>query len=103
MSWYMPISACRIVATLPVDGTFTHGVTRSFYVGGSTGFEAQGGRAGGCGIPVGATAVAVSMQAYGGNQVDHLKSWAVPDPEPQSSVLSRRCSRTSPACRPVTV
>lgn len=88
MSSYVPISACRIVQTLPVNLTFTDGVTRSFYVGGNTGFEAQGGRPGGCGLPVGATAVAVSMQAYGGNQFGYLKSWAVPDPEPQSSVLT---------------
>lgn len=29
-SSYVPISACRIVQTLPVNLTFTDGVTRSF-------------------------------------------------------------------------
>lgn len=87
-SVYVPISACRIVNTGPAGLPFADGTTRLFTVSGTTSLAAQGGSPTGCGIPAGVTAVAVSMQAYGGNAFGYLKSWAAPGAEPQSSVLT---------------
>jgi hypothetical protein len=67
---------------------FADGTTRQFTVSGTGSLAAQGGSPTGCGIPAGVTAVAVSMQAYGGNAFGYLKSWAAPGAEPQSSVLT---------------
>ena len=87
-SIYVPISACRIVNTGPAGLPFADGTTRTFTVSGTASLAAQGGNPAGCGIPAGVTAVAVSMQAYGGNAFGYLKSWAAPGAEPQSSVLT---------------
>ena len=54
-STFVPIAPCRIVDTLLAGGALGNGVTRTFYVGGTTNFTAQGGKPGGCGIPINAT------------------------------------------------
>lgn len=58
---YVPIATCRIAATnASTAGIFIGNTTRNFYVRGTSGFPAQGGKSGGCGIPETATAVVVS-------------------------------------------
>jgi hypothetical protein len=73
-SSFIPISACRIADTrkttpLPANGT------RTFYVGGTTGFVPQGGTSGGCGIPVGATAIALSATAADGSRSGNMLAY----------------------------
>ena len=64
---FTPVAPCRIVNTTVAGGVISANTTRSFFVNGSTAgtFEAQGGTAGGCGIPDDATAVAMNFVAVG--------------------------------------
>lgn len=60
---FVPIAPCRVFdthTTGPIGGA-----GRSFFVSGTSGFEAQGGTAGGCGVPESAGAVAVSFTTSG--------------------------------------
>ncbi|HEX6739657.1 MAG TPA: hypothetical protein VF310_15360, partial [Vicinamibacteria bacterium] len=59
---YTPVAPCRIVDTRIGGGIIAGGTQRSFRATGS-GFTGQGGSAGSCGIPVGATAVFINMVA----------------------------------------
>ena len=56
-SIFVPITPCRIADTRLGGGIVTGSSTRSFYVAGTVGFAPQGGKSGGCGVPLGATAV----------------------------------------------
>jgi len=61
---YTPVPPCRIVDTRIGGGALVPGTPRSFVVVGTTAaFPAQGGKAGGCGIPVGAGAVEMNFVA----------------------------------------
>jgi hypothetical protein len=60
-STFVPISPCRAVDTTNHGRPIKKGKSRSFFLRGATGFESQGGRAGGCGIPVTATAVTATV------------------------------------------
>ncbi len=65
---YTSITPCRIVDTRAsgAGGAFTAGQQRTFQVSGTgSGFAAQGGTSGGCGIPTGAVAVEASITAVG--------------------------------------
>lgn len=70
---YSPVAPCRIVDTR-FTTPMASGVTRSFYVAGTFGFAPQGGRAGGCGVPLGATAVSVSITAIGPDKKGYLQA-----------------------------
>lgn len=54
---FVPVAPCRIIDTRIGGGIITAGSTRSFRVTG-TGFTAQGGVAGSCGVPVGGASAA---------------------------------------------
>lgn len=58
---YVAVTPCRVVNTTKAGGRMAKGATRTVYVSGSTGFPAQGGKPGGCGVPTGATAVTASV------------------------------------------
>ena len=66
-SRYVAVTPCRIIDTRNGAGVnntpFSALQTRTFSVGGTTGFTAQGGKSGGCGIPVGAVGVAATLTA----------------------------------------
>jgi hypothetical protein len=89
---YTPVTPCRALDTrLSAEGAVAPGAPRTFLVAGTERFEAQGGKAGGCGVPLGpATAIAVNLTVVqpGGN--GHLRGWAAgsPPPPPPTSVLN---------------
>jgi hypothetical protein len=56
---YVPVSPCRIADSRHGGGGLNG--ARGFYVTGTTGFAPQGGTSGGCGVPVGAAAVTLSI------------------------------------------
>ena len=59
---YVPIVPCRIFSSVAAGpGKFTSGQTRSINKGGD--LTSQGGKAGGCGLPDGATALEVNITA----------------------------------------
>jgi hypothetical protein len=61
MAVYVPLKNCRAVATATAGGKIPNGATRDFQITGTTGFPAQGGTSGGCGIPSYATAVSARI------------------------------------------
>ena len=61
---YTPLTPCRVFDTRIPGGALDPDVPRSFVVAGTERFEAQGGQAGGCAVPLGrATAVVVNLVA----------------------------------------
>jgi hypothetical protein len=60
---FVPLPSCRLVDTVGHRGPIAAGAARTFYVAGATGFGAQGGKNGGCGIPANATAVSAQFTA----------------------------------------
>ena len=87
-STFRPITPCRIVNTTLAGGILANGATRTYYVGGTIGFIAQGGKGGGCGIPVGATAIAATVTAATPLQHGFLRMWPAGQTEPNATILS---------------
>lgn len=91
---FVPVEPCRVLDTRFMGaGAIAANTQRHFEVAGTTGFEAQGGKAGGCGIPLGATSpiaaavvfnfIAVSPQGAG-----NLRAWEFGQPEPLASIIN---------------
>jgi hypothetical protein len=77
---YVPIAPCRILDTRA--GTTTTGSTpfaplakRVVYVGSTGHFEEQGGKPGGCGIPVGAVAISASFLVVSPTGAGRIHAW----------------------------
>jgi len=85
---FVPIAACRIVSTATAGGKLANGVARSYDVGGTVGFPAQGGRSGGCGIPVGADAITATLTAAQSGAPGFIRAWAHNGTEPAGNMLS---------------
>ncbi len=62
--------------------------TRTYYVGGTFGFAPQGGKPGGCGIPVGAVSVAATMTAVNPDNGGFMRAWPNGQSEPQATLLN---------------
>lgn len=84
---YSPIAPCRIVDTRNTT-PLASGATRSFYVAGTFGFAPQGGKAGGCGIPLGATSVSVSVTAIDPSNTGFLQAWPSDNANAKVTVLN---------------
>lgn len=88
-SIFVPITPCRIMDTRVAGGKFADGQTRTYVVGGTTGFPAQGGNSGGCGIPLAATAIAANIQANSPSGNGYVRAWpASVATEPNATVMS---------------
>ena len=79
---YTPLTPCRIIDTRLAGGFMNGGTSRSFVVKGTTGFPAQGGTAGGCGVPTSATAVLINFVAVDPQGTGNLKGAPYPNPIP---------------------
>ena len=73
---FVAVAPCRVADTRKGGGALTSGTARSFYVSGSFGFAPQGGTSGGCGIPLGAPAVAVNVTTTGSSAAGYLTGYA---------------------------
>lgn len=86
---FTKVNPCRIIDTRIAGGPLPSGGGRDFYVAGTVGFTGQGGASGGCGVPVGATAVAVNLvvlpAGYG-----WLRAWPYGGAPPNASVINYR-------------
>jgi hypothetical protein len=86
---YVAITPCRIVDTRYGTGTngtpFSTLQTRTYYVGGTVGFAPQGGTSGGCGIPVGATALAATFLVVGPSGGGRVHAWPNGQAEPNAT------------------
>jgi hypothetical protein len=90
---FVPLPPCRIIDTRVAGGKMVPAQQRDFRVAGTTGFEAQGGNAGGCGVPVGATdpaaaAVVINFIAVEPAGEGHLTAWQFGQPEPFASIIN---------------
>jgi hypothetical protein len=90
---FTPLAPCRVVDTrISTAGILVAGTPREFVVAGGGGvFASQGGQAGGCGVPVGATAAMLNLVATGSTGMGHLraKAWAAGTPVmPNASIIN---------------
>ena len=90
---FVPVEPCRIIDTRLGGGALGGGETRDFEVAGVDGFTAQGGNAGGCGIPQGAAtplapSVVVNFIAVGPDGPGNLRAWEFGQPVPNASVIN---------------
>ena len=93
---FTPLTPCRIIDTRVVGGPIVPGLPRDFVVGGTQGFEAQGGHAGGCGIPDAATAAMLNFIAVDARGPGDLRAWPFGQPVPL-----RAAGRASTTIRPI--
>jgi hypothetical protein len=98
-SSYIAITPCRIIDTrngTGVNGTkFQSNQTRTYYVGGTTGFAPQGGKSGGCGIPVGASAISTTVTAVDPDGKGYVRAWPNGEAEPSATFLNYGTTSTS--------
>ena len=79
---------CRAVDTRSGGGALGPDTTRSFQVGGAGNLAAQGGAAGGCGVPDGAGAVEVAITAVGPAGSGFLRAFAAGDAVPSATFVN---------------
>lgn len=86
---YVPITPCRIVDTRYGSGTggtpFASLQTRTYYVSGTLGFGAQGGKSDGCGIPGGTVALAASFLVVSPSGAGRIHAWPNGSSEPTAT------------------
>lgn len=86
---YVPVTPCRVVDTRHGGGAFAGGAQRSFYIGGTLHFVAQGGKSGGCGIPQGANVVSATFTAIpSASNYGYMRAWPAGTAEPQATLLN---------------
>jgi hypothetical protein len=90
---FVPVAPCRVIDTRRSGGSLAAGTQRDFVVSGTDDFPAQGGAAGGCGIPTGAllplaSAVAINFIAVGPLAPGNLRAWEFGQPIPNASVVN---------------
>lgn len=85
---FVPVAPCRIVDTREAGGAFASGASRALFVGGTQRFVGQGGTADGCGVPLSAKAVALSITTTGATGAGRLIAWADGAAQPNSTALS---------------
>jgi len=112
---YTPVTPCRIINTTSASavppGPIPAATTRSFRVTGS-GFTTQGGAAGSCGVPVGATGAVINFVAVGPAGAGDLRYTPFGTAVPNASFLNYVASgiandntangMTFPICNPAT-
>ncbi len=83
---FTKITPCRVADTRVAGGAFTTASQRNFEVAGASGFEAQGGTA--CGVPVGATSVALNLTVTQAAGFGWLRAWPTGGTEASGSVIN---------------
>lgn len=90
---YVPITPCRVIDTRLAGGKMSAAEVRDFRIAGTAGFDAQGGKSGGCGIPIGAStpsaaAVMLNFVAVQPEGSGDLRSWPFGQSVPLAAVLT---------------
>jgi hypothetical protein len=90
---FVPIAPCRVIDTRLGGGEFNVNEIRDYRIAGTQGFEAQGGKAGGCGIPLGATsplasAVMVNLFAVTPKGSGDFRIWEFGTPMPLAAAIT---------------
>src|SRR5262245_13865976 len=85
---YTPVAPCRIIDTRLAGGAVTPGANRNFFATGS-GFSAQGGAAGSCGVPFGpSAAVVINFVAVGPAGPGDIRAFPFGSPVPKASIIN---------------
>ena len=83
---YTPVTPCRVFDTRPGSGgpgpIAAGGQYNVLVAGSAAGFVTQGGTAGGCGVPVGATSAIINFVTVGPSGPGNIRAWAVENPQP---------------------
>lgn len=88
-SVYVAVAPCRVADSRSGGGLLMPGSQRVVQVSGAeAGFETQGGKAGGCGIPVGATAAEVSVSAVAPTGTGFLRVWPSDEGAPMATFVN---------------
>src|SRR6266850_975287 len=85
---YTPVAPCRIIDTRAAGGPIGAGTQRDFLVSGTANFPAQGGTAGGCAVPEGATGAMLNLVAVNPSGAGDLRAWAFGQPAPGASTIN---------------
>lgn len=98
------LPVCRIVDTRDAGGKLPIKTIRSYRVSGTSGFPAQGGHSGGCGVPATATAVSANFLVFDPPATSYLIAWAAGTSRPTQAVLRFNKGQTAntPATMQVT-
>ena len=96
-STFTPVAPCRVLDTRSTPGgpsPLGPGVTRDVQVAGTgANFAAQGGVAGGCGVPDGVAAVEVTITSVQSTGAGFVRAWPVGQSEPNATVLNYSTGR----------
>jgi hypothetical protein len=90
---FVPLPPCRIIDTRKAGGKMLPGVVRDFQVAGTDEFLAQGGNAGGCGVPDGAAepaaaAVMINFFAVNPEGSGNLRAWPYGESVPLAAAIT---------------
>lgn len=90
---FVPLAPCRVIDTRFAGGKLAPAEKRDFEVAGTDNFNTQGGNAGGCGVPLGASepaaaAVVINFIAVDPDGAGHLVAWEAGQPEPFASIIN---------------
>ncbi|QXC60704.1 hypothetical protein KSP35_20655 [Aquihabitans sp. G128] len=86
---FVSVAPCRIADTRSASaGKLQPGQPRLITVAGTSAFPAQGGHAGGCGVPSNAAAAVVSLTSTQAAGAGYLRAWAFGGSEPTATVLN---------------
>ena len=83
---FTPLDACRVMDTTKT--TILGSTARALRVRGTTGFEAQGGTAGGCAVPASATSVVLSETVSNASAAGTLQLWRAGASQPTGVVAN---------------
>lgn len=90
---FVPVTPCRVIDTRLAGGKMNVNEVRNFRLAGTAGFEAQGGKPGGCGIPLGASAplaaaVAINIFAVTPEGSGNLRAWPFGQSVPLAAAIT---------------
>src|SRR5882762_8614497 len=85
---FIPLDPCRIIDTRAGGGKLAANSTRNFFVKGTSSFEGQGGKAGGCGVPNSAVSVSVSVTTTISSANNRLVAYPAGSAVPTSTTVS---------------
>lgn len=85
---FFPVTPCRVIDSRIAGGPIGPNSSKDYYVSDDFGFPAQGGKAGGCGVPANATAVAVSIVAFEPTVGGFFTAWPTGSTRPLASTLN---------------
>jgi hypothetical protein len=88
---FVPITPCRVADTRKANaGKLPAQTARDFNVAGNLGFDAQGGRPGGCGLPPSASAAVLALTSTNSTSNAFVVGWPSGQPKPNATALTEQ-------------